>query len=53
MKSDEKFVEGIDLSKMTEDEIKNFTDLVDTFYENLQPYIKAHYRRFDRQKMTG
>ena len=53
MKEDSNFIEGVDLSAMSEEEKTEFTAIVDTFYENIQPFIKTHYRRFSREKVLN
>jgi len=49
---DPKFVEGIELSGMSDAEIASFETLVEDFHKGLEPFMAKYYRRFDPAKIS-
>lgn len=44
---------GIDLTKLTEEEVKVLKEAVDEYYAKLKPFISSAYRRFSKSKFTS
>jgi len=46
------YLEGIDLSHLSEEEQKAFEKVVEEFHKKLEPFMKA-YRRFSFEKISS
>lgn len=52
-KDSSRYVEGIDVSGMSDAELAQFETIVEEFHRALEPFMAKYYRRFDLSKMLA
>jgi len=53
MNNDEKHIAGIDLTKLSDEEIKSFLKTQKEYEEKIKPFVKKAYRNFIKENILN